>query len=160
MAPWNVLTTVGTCDNLKSRVAASRQELQIGFRWFLTIAVALGFAGCATIGKYSSDEEKRKAVTDAALARWALIIKGEHEQAYDEFMSKGSRQVISRGEFVERMRITAFRTAAVEQIGCGAESCQASVRITYDHRLMRGVGNTLRENWIIEDGKVWYVWSP
>lgn len=124
------------------------------------MAVALGLAACATIGRNSSDEEKRKAVSDAALARWALIIKGEAEQAYDEFMSKGSRQVISRGEFVERMKVTAFRTAAVEKIQCGAVSCQASVRITYDHRLMRGVGNTLRENWIIEDGRVWYIWTP
>jgi hypothetical protein len=134
--------------------------LRIGCRRFVVIAVALGLGACATLGRNSSDEEKRKAVTDAALARWALIVKGESGQAYDEFMSKGSRQVISRGEFVERMRITAFRTAAVEKTECGAESCQASVRITYDHKLMRGVGNTLRENWIIEDGKVWYVWSP
>lgn len=124
------------------------------------VAVVLCLAACATIGRNSSDEEKRRAVTDAALARWAMIVKGEPGQAYDEFMSKGSRQVISRGEFVERMRITAFRTAAVEKTECGAESCQASVRITYDHKLMRGVGNTLLENWIIEDGKVWYVWSP
>ena len=160
LGTWIVLTTVGTCDNLKSRIAALGQRLRIGCRRFVVIVVALGLAGCATIGRNSSDEEKRKAVNDAALARWALLIKGESGQAYDEFMSKGSRQVISRGEFVERMKITAFRTAAVEQIECGAESCQASVRITYDHKLMRGVGNTLRENWIIEDGKVWYVWSP
>ena len=126
----------------------------------VAVAAALIVAGCASIGRNSSDEAKRQAVTDAASARWAVIIKGEPELAYDEFMSKGSRQVITRGEFVERMRITAFRTAAVEKVECAAESCQASVRITYDHKLMKGVGNTLRENWIIEDGKVWYVWSP
>jgi hypothetical protein len=123
------------------------------------MAMAMLLTACATIGRNSTDEEKRKAVTDAASARWALIIKGEPELAYDEFMSKGSRQVISRGEFVERMKVTAFRTAAVEKVECARESCQASVRITYDHKLMRGVGNTLGENWIIEDGKVWFVWS-
>ena len=160
LATWIVLTAVGTCDNLKSRIVALRQRLRIGCRWFVVIAVALGLGACATLGRNSSDEEKRKAVTEAVSARWALIVKGESGQAYDEFMSKGSRQVISRGEFVERMKNTAFRAAAIEQIECGAESCQASVRITYDHRLMRGVGNTLRENWIIEDGRVWYVWSP
>jgi hypothetical protein len=74
-------------------------------------------------------------------------------------MSKGSRLVVSRAEFVERMKSTQFRTAAVEQVECTTESCKANVQITYDHKLMKGVRNTLRETWVIDDGQVWYVWT-
>ena len=117
-------------------------------------------AACASISVNSSDEDKRKVATERASTRWVLIIKGDPGAAYDEFMSAGSRLVITRGEFVERMRTTAFRTATVDRVECGAQSCQLSVPITYDHKLMKGVPNTLRENWIIEKGNIWYVWSP
>ena len=131
-----------------------------GFSWAGGVVLVVAFvAGCATIAKDSSDEDKRKAVSESVVARWALIIRGDAGAAYDEYMSKGSRQVISRGEFVERMKVTTFRTARAEQVECAVESCKASVQITYDHKLMQGVRNTLHENWIIEDGHVWYVWS-
>ena len=115
---------------------------------------------CATVSTSSSDESMRKVVSERAMARWALIINGNPGAAYDQFMSKGSRQVIARNDFVDRMRATTFRTASVVQVECAVESCSVSVAITYDHRLMSGVRNTLRENWVIEDGQFWYVWSP
>ena len=121
----------------------------------LTVAL---LAGCATVTKESSGDEKRKVVTERASARWALIIGGDAGAAYDGYMSKGSRQVIPRSEFVGRTTSTAFRTATVEEVECAGESCKVSVRITYDHRMMKGVRNTLREDWVIEDGQVWYVW--
>ena len=116
-------------------------------------------AGCATVTPSSSDEDKRKVVSERANARWALILRGEADVAYDQFMSKGSRQVISRNEFVGRMQITAFRKAAVEAVECAGESCKVSVGIVYDHPLMKGVTNTLRELWVIDDGQLWFVWS-
>ena len=115
---------------------------------------------CASLTKNSSDEDKRKAVTASAAERWQLIIKGDSGVAYDAFMSTGSRQVISRNEFMERMRVTQFRTAAVQGVECAVESCKTDVRITYDHKLMKGVGITLHETWIIEDGRVRFVWQP
>ena len=124
------------------------------------VLLAALVAGCATVTRESSDERKRNAASERAVARWDLIIKGEAGAAYDEYMSKGSRQVISRNDFTDRMRSTQFRTATVEQVGCAPESCRVSVRITYDHKLMKGVRNTLRENGFIVDGQVWYAWTP
>jgi hypothetical protein len=115
-------------------------------------------AGCAALPGGSPDEARRKAVAERAAARWALIIRGDAGAAYDEYMSKGSRAVISRGEFVAKMRVTAFRTAAVEKVECAVESCKAVVEITYDHKLMKGVSNTMGETWIIEDGQPRFVW--
>jgi hypothetical protein len=122
------------------------------------LLVALA-AGCATVGPGSSDEDKRKVAGERAAARWALIIRGDAVAAYDGYMSKGSRQIISRGDFVSRMQATAFRTATVEEIECGAESCKVTVGISYDHPMMKGVRNTLREQWIIDEGQMWFVWS-
>jgi hypothetical protein len=124
----------------------------------VVLLVAL-VAGCATVSKSSSDEDKRKVASERAAARWALIIRGDAGAAYDQYMSKGSRQVISRGDFMGRMGATAFRTAAVEEVECGAESCKVAVGITYDHPIMKGVRNTLREQWLIDDGQMWFVWS-
>jgi len=133
-------------------------------RGFKAVAAALSaallFAGCATaITRDSPAEAKREAVRERALARWELIIKGQAGTAY-EYFSKASQQVMSRGEFVARMSSTAFRTAAVESVECSEESCQAWVGITYDHPMKKGVRNRMQENWILEGGAVWYVWSP
>jgi hypothetical protein len=122
---------------------------------FLVVAAV---AGCAAVSGDVSDEAKRKAVAERAAARWALIIKGDPGAAYEEYMSKGSRAVISRSEFSARMRVTAFRTAKVERVECDGATCKATVEITYDHRLMKGVENTMRETWVIENGQAWYVW--
>jgi hypothetical protein len=139
-------------------ISACRTGVAALLRWVGPVLMVALLAGCATITRDSTDEEKRKAVNERATARWALIIRGEAGTAYDQYMSSGSRQVISRGEFVDRMKVTAFRTATVEQVECTAQSCKASVRITYDHKMMKGVGNTLRETWVIDDGNVWFVW--
>jgi hypothetical protein len=121
------------------------------------LMVAL-LAGCAALSAGSPDEVRSKVVAERAAARWALIIAGDAGAAYDGYMSKGSRAVISRGEFMARMRVIAFRTATVEKVECAADSCKATVEITYDHKLMKGVSNTMRETWIIEDGQARFVW--
>jgi len=122
------------------------------------VALVVTIAGCATLPSESSDEARRKAVAERAAARWALIIKGDPGVAYDEYMSKGSQAVISRGEFVARMRVTTFRKAQVDKVECAAESCKATVEVTYDHKIMKGVENTMRETWIFDDGQARYVW--
>jgi hypothetical protein len=129
-----------------------------GFRWFAGASAVLLFAGCAAlVTKDSPAEAKREAVRERALARWDLIIKGQADKAYDYF-SQGSQQVISRDEFAARMKVTAFRTAVVEKVECSEESCRAWAHITYDHRIMKGVGLTMQESWVLERGNVWYVW--
>jgi hypothetical protein len=146
------------CFRLRAKVNCGKAATGLARVMGAVLVVAV-LAGCATITGSSSDEDKRKAVTERAAARWALIIRGQPGVAYDEYMSKGSRQVVSRGDFVDRMKATTFRSAVVEGVECAADLCRAGVRITYDHSLMKGVGNTLRENWVIDDGQVWYVWS-
>jgi hypothetical protein len=122
------------------------------------VVMVAAVAGCATVTSGSSDDAKRKTVAERAAARWALIIKGDPGAAYDEYMSKGSRAVISRGEFVAKMRVTTFRTAGVEKVECTAQSCKATVEVTYDHKVMKGVENSMVETWIFDDGQAQFVW--
>jgi len=136
----------------------SRRETGSLTRLAGLVLMVAAIAGCASISSTSSEEVKRQAVAERAAARWALIIKGDAGVAYDEYMSKGSRAVISRGEFVARMRVTAFRSAKVEKVDCAVDSCKATVDVTYDHKLMKGVENTIRETWVFDDGQARFVW--
>jgi len=123
------------------------------------VLAAVVLAGCAAaLTADAPDEAKREMARSRALARWDLLIKGDAGAAY-EYLSKGSRQVVARSEFVSRMSKTQFRTVKVESVECQRESCQVQVRFTYDHPLMKNVGNGAREDWIVEDGNIWYVWS-
>lgn len=124
----------------------------------VAVAVAAAVAGCAAgLTKSSPVEAKKAAVTERSQARWVLIIDKEPAKAYD-YLSKASRQVISRQDFVDRVSRTAFRSASVEKVDCSDELCKVSVRYTYDHPQIKGVGNVLQETWILEDGVYVYVW--
>lgn len=131
-----------------------------GLRLLVGAAMGLAVVGCATLTKESPVADKQEAVRERAAERWDLILKGKAGEAYDDFFSKASRQVLTRDDFRNRMSKTAFRTAEVQKVECAEELCKAWVRITYDHPMTKGVPLTMQENWILEGGAVWYVWSP
>jgi hypothetical protein len=124
------------------------------------LALLLGLLqGCAgTVTKDSPIETRQEAAGARAAAKWNLILAGNPAGAY-EYLSPASRKVVDRTEFVARMQRTAFRTATVEKSDCSVEVCQVWVAVTYDHPMMKGVRNTLRENWILENGTFWFVWQ-
>jgi hypothetical protein len=119
------------------------------------VAVLAGCAGGLT--KDSPVDAKTAAATERSQARWALIIDKDEARAY-EYLSGASKQVISRQDFVDRLSRTVFRSASVQKVDCTDEVCKVTVRYTYDHPQMKGVGNLLLETWILEDGKYSYVW--
>ena len=122
--------------------------------------LAVALAGCAGfVTKDSSPERKEAAIRERAAARWDLLVGKRAAEAYD-FLSRASQQVMSRDEFVARMSKTAFRDAVVEKVDCSVDICKVSVRITYDHQMMKGVRNTMVETWLIDGLSAWYVWSP
>ena len=43
------------------------------------------------------------------------------------------------------------------QAGCEAETCKVKSKLTFDHRAMKGVTTPMTELWVIEHGKVFYV---
>jgi hypothetical protein len=132
----------------------------IGLVYAGALALLLGLLpGCAgTVTKDSPIEARQEAAGVRAAAKWNLILAGNAAGAY-EYLSPASRKVVDRTEFVARMQRTAFRTATVEKSDCSVEVCQVWVAVTYDHPMMKGVRNTLRENWILENGTFWFVWQ-
>jgi hypothetical protein len=144
-----------------SRQDLRRRSARLGTakQTFGAVLLAAVFAaGCTTVTLESPVETKRDLAKTRALERWELLIKADRSAAY-EYLSKGSKRVITRSDFVNRMSKTTFRTAKVEGVECQQELCKVTVRFTYDHPMMKGVGNTAQEDWIIEDGQLWYVWS-
>ena len=80
------------------------------------------------------------------------------EKAYG-FLSPGSKTVTSFGNYKARARLTGFRAADIESVDCETEACKVKVRLTLDHRLMKGIVVSVEETWILESGQYWYVWQ-
>jgi hypothetical protein len=52
----------------------------------------------------------------------------------------------------------AIRDAKVENVECSPEACTVRMRLTYDHRLMKGVQTPVVETWIFDGGQPWLVY--
>ena len=123
-------------------------------------AVALsGCAGMAGFGisKDSDPTAKQKVVAERAEARWQSLIKGDLDAAY-AYLSEGSKATTPLDVYKAKIRPGLWRQAKVEKVECEAEVCRVLMRITLDHKLMKGIQTPLNENWIIEKGSAWYVY--
>lgn len=129
-------------------------------RWLIA-GLVVALAGCASVGgvtKDSSPEALRAAVTERVNARWAALIDGDLDRAYT-FLSPASRELVSLEVYKRTARGTGFRAAEIEKIDCTGAVCDVQLKVTYDHPRMKGIVTPLGEKWIVEDGKVWYVWQ-
>ena len=126
------------------------------------LAILLLPLGCAAPGGNASremlPEARRAIVMDRVNARWAALIKGDFDAAYN-FLSPASRQVASLAEFKSRSRGSGFRAVKVDSVECEPEVCKVRLLLTYDHRLMKGITTPLSESWVLDQGQFWYVWQ-
>ena len=128
-------------------------------RW-IGLALAVAVAGCATVGgltQDSSPEVKRVAVTERVKARWGALIDGNLDVAYT-YLSPASREIVSLAAYKQLARGSGYKAIKVESVECEAAVCKVELTLTYDHRLMKGLMTPLREAWVIDEGKAWYVW--
>ena len=126
----------------------------------VVIALAVAVAGCATMGgltQDSSPEAKRAVVTQRVQARWAALIDGNLDLAYT-FLSPASREIVSLASYKSQARGSGYKAIKVESVECEAAVCKVELTLTYDHRLMKGLMTPVREAWVIDEGKAWYVW--
>jgi hypothetical protein len=123
------------------------------------LALALIAGACGTMGGVSpasSPEAKRTAVLARADARGAALVRGDLDAAY-AFLSEGSKAVISQDNFKRRMSIVPFTAYRIDEASCEAETCKVKSKMTYDHRLIKGVTTPITETWIVERGSVFFV---
>ena len=125
----------------------------------LAVALALGLSACATTGSItaqSPEEAKRAQLLERAEAGGLALVRGDLDAAY-EYLSVGSKAVISKDNFKQRMSMVPFRAYRIDEAGCEGETCKVKSKLTYDHRTMKGVTTPMTEVWVIEHGKVFYV---
>jgi hypothetical protein len=104
-----------------------------------------------------SSEARRQAVEVRASARWDALIKGDLDRAY-ALLSPASREATTLEQFKNNTRKGAFREAKVEQVECSSDACTVKLRVTYDHRLMKGVTTPVVETWVFDKGQAWMVY--
>lgn len=123
------------------------------------LLVALGLSACASIGgvtESSSPEAKRAAVIERADGRGAALVRGDLDGAY-QYLSEGSKAVISLDNFKRRMSVVPFTAYRIDGATCEGGTCTVHAKLTYDHRLMKGVTTPVTEVWVIENGKPFFV---
>jgi hypothetical protein len=130
--------------------------------WVRGVAASAGLmlVACSTLGGVTAESPpavKQAAVTERAKARWQAVINGEVVKAYG-FLSPGSKAVTSLENYWTRARLRGFRAADIESVACETEICKVKVRVTLDHRLMKGLPLSVEETWVLENGDYWYVW--
>lgn len=122
----------------------------------LAASLALTACGNMPTTASSSDDAKRTMVLERADERGAALVRGDLDAAYD-FLSEGSKVVISKDEFKRRMSIVPFRAYRVYTATCEGATCTVNSKLTYDHRQMKGITTPMTEHWVIERGKAFYV---
>jgi hypothetical protein len=132
--------------------------LKFDARRAAVFGLALWLGACATPGTVTptSAETRRAAVLSRADARGAALVKGDLEAAY-AFLSEGSKAVITIDNFKRRMSIVPFTAYRIDDATCDADSCKVNAKLTYDHRVIKGVTTPIQETWVFERGQFYFV---
>lgn len=139
------------------KYVANWRQIAVGAGIAVMLAACAGVPAGGGVAKDAPADARKAAVTERVNARWAALIKGDLEGAY-RFLSPASREVTTLEQFRAKTRSSGFREAAVEKVDCEAEICRILLRITYDHRLMRGIVTPIEETWVLEQGQYWLVY--
>jgi len=122
----------------------------------LAVAALLGACATTSVSTSSSPEARRAAVLARADARGAALVKGDLDAAY-AFLSEGSKAVITLDIFKRRMSVVPFTAYRIDDAACEAERCTVHSKLTYDHRVMKGVTTPITETWVVERGDLFFV---
>jgi hypothetical protein len=127
------------------------------------VLLSVALAGCASMSGGGKDltqltpEAKQAMVSERINARWALLIKGDLDGAY-QFLSAGSQEAMPLKVYKARTKPGMWRAVKIDSMDCETEICQAKMTLTYDHPRMKGIQTPFQETWILEKGNAWYVY--
>ncbi len=139
---------------------------------YLAVAVlAVLTAACATLTPDSPTEEKVKVVTERAAARWQAIIGGDFAKAY-EYMSPATKATVTPAGFKTVASRLDYRAVRITGATCEGATCRVNLILTYNASAalsssvarkgneavpIKGINTPLSENWVIDQGQIWYV---
>jgi hypothetical protein len=125
----------------------------IAARAVMGVLVA-GVVSCAALDRRAPQE----IVKERAQARWDALVKSDLKTAYS-YLSPGSRAVITYDGFVSGIKPGFWKSAVVEKVICEtADSCVVGAKIEYEF-MRRPTQTALKESWVREDGKWWFVYQ-
>jgi len=130
-----------------------------------TLVVSFGLASCAVSpvgdapGAAASAEpaSRKQLVERRVAARWDALIKGDLGAAY-EYLSPASRETTSLDRYKRLRQNAIYRSIAIDDITCDTEACTVKLRLTYDHKAMKGIVTPVQETWVFDHGQAWYVY--
>ena len=135
-------------------------------RSLAVVVLAVLVAACATLTPDSPNEEKVKVVTARAAARWQAIIGKDFAVAYG-YMSPATRATVTAAGFRTIASRIDYRAVKITGATCDAGTCRVKLILTYnataaikggESAQIDGINTPLEENWVIDQGQVWYVW--
>jgi uncharacterized protein YceK len=131
---------------------------------FFAVIISLNLVGCGTTGTSQSAESGAntpeavsKLVVSRAQQRWDALLKADMDVAY-QFLSPGGRSLMTAQQYRPRVNTGFWRGAKVEKASCAAETCEVTVLVDM---LVEGVKftNPVKETWILDAGKWWFVYQ-
>ena len=120
------------------------------------LGASLWLAGCAGL----TPQTPEALVTQRAEARWAYLIGGDFEKAWD-LTQPGFRAVVKRERYAGRFGSGgAWTGAQVHEVKCEPERCTVRVRVAAKVQTPPFVGQEvityLDEVWVRDEGQWWY----
>jgi hypothetical protein len=136
----------------KSLIFSLTPRLQLTNLRSVVGALALVLVGCATpVGK--SDAEL---VTERVQERWAAVIAGNYEKAY-EYISPAGRSVTTLEGFKNSMKPGFHKSARILDVKCATpDVCEVQLEIEYEYQGKRSK-SPLPERWVKQEGKWWFL---
>ena len=121
------------------------------------VSLAVILTGCSTLAPESKSPEET--VRLRAEERWAALIKGDFQRAYD-LTSPGFRAVVPPDRFASQFGGGGRWTrASVTKVQCEKDRCDVTVQIDAQvavrGRAPMMVGSSYDEIWVREDGQWW-----
>ncbi len=131
---------------------------------FFAVIFAVNLVGCGSIGptQTSAIDDKSgdtvsRLVLGRAQERWDALLKAEVNVAY-QFISPGGRSLMSVEQYRPRVRTGFWRGAKADKAVCGTDTCEVTVLVDMT---VQGVKftNPIKETWILDAGKWWFVYQ-
>ena len=131
---------------------------------FFAAVTAANLAGCGALdSKQAGGASGRDSnavsqiVVERAQQRWNALLKRDSDGAY-QFISPAGRSVMTMENYRPRVNSGFWRGAKVKEASCAVETCEVTVLVDL---FVEGVKftNPVKETWILEAGKWWFVYQ-
>jgi len=146
--------------------APRREGLSTGGGWripLIVLTASLLLAGCAA-GPGGKPQSPADQVAQRAKARWAALLDGKAETAY-QYYSPGYRSAVSLDAFTQRLSVQKvhWKAAKFDHVECETDLCHPVFKVSYSYRMpVRGVGvvestRAVTEDWVKTDSGWFFV---